>query len=429
MNQAQNMKAAGIIAEYNPFHKGHKYHLEQTLETTGADVLVCAMSGDFVQRGEPALLDKWTRAEMAVRNGIDLVCEIPTVFSCNNAGYFAGAGVQILENLGCTRLSFGCETDNIDLMETLSGFLKTFRDEIEEAVRKGVKSGLSYPRAREEAVFTVLEKTEAKNENGASDRIGNCGSAALLKAADRSDIKEILENPNNVLALEYMMNIENMKPVPVKRAGAGYNSMVVEEEEGNASATLIRYMLEENMPVDPLVTDETLQILNKCRGRFASSSMLFKPLVQKILTSSEEELNSIFGAEEGIGSILKRDVREWIGYTDMINAVKSKRYTRTRVNRVLVNTLLGIKREDVKNAGNFIRVLAFNEKGAGYLKEVTRSGCAAIPIVTNINKEKHRYPEIAYSLSKDILASDIYNLITGRDLYAESDFVKQPFRL
>ena len=140
------MRAVGIIAEYNPFHNGHLYHLRQSLELTGAEVSVAVISGSFTQRGSFAILDKWTRAEMAVRNGVNLVVEMPTLFASGNAGYFAKGGVEILENLGVSYISFGSEAGNMTKLLRISREMQAHKQEINEAVRAAVKEGQAYPR-------------------------------------------------------------------------------------------------------------------------------------------------------------------------------------------------------------------------------------------------------------------------------------------
>ena len=391
------MKSVGIIAEYNPFHNGHKFHLEKSLEITGAEVSVAVISGNFTQRGEPAILDKWTRAEMAVRNGINLVVEMPVMFACNNAGYFARGGVEILENLGCDYISFGSESGNIEELAGIARAMEMHREEINEGVRMAVKEGQAYPQARADVLSSIFDK----------------------------EALEAIESPNNLLALEYLRFIKQAKPVTVKRQGSGYHEL--EAKDNMASATGIRKLLTEGGDISPLVPDITREILIARREEFCNVDMLFSIMAAKILISSESELNGIFGAEEGLGSKMKNDIRYWKTLEEMIDGLKSKRYTRTRISRLLAMTLLGITREEVKQAQNYIRVLAFDEKGSRYLKEVKKSESCRIPILTNINKEAQLYPEIKNTLAKDILASDLYNLATGKDMYKCADYVQMPF--
>ena len=154
-------KCLGIIAEYNPFHNGHLYHLEESKKLTNSEISIVAMSGNFVQRGQAAIADKWLRAEAAVRCGADLVVEIPAIFACNSAPYFAKAGVEILESLGVDYISFGSESGNIDELKSISQEMKDKNREIEEYIKEAVKNGLSYPRAREEAIWKLIGQDAA----------------------------------------------------------------------------------------------------------------------------------------------------------------------------------------------------------------------------------------------------------------------------
>lgn len=392
----KNLKAVGIIAEYNPFHNGHRYHLEQALAESGADFCVSVISGNFTQRGEIALLDKWTRAEMAVRNGVNLVVEMPTVFACSNAGYFAEAGVEILEALGAEYICFGSESGNTEELCRIAREIESNRQNLEEEIKTGVKDGLSYPKARSQAISRLY------GENAAS----------------------VIESPNNILAIEYIRRMKKARPLAVKRQGAGYHE--TDSLDGMASATAVRKLLKEGDDISRIVPEISREILEDRNDCFAESQMLTPLIIQKVLQTSAEELNSVFGAGEGLGNIMKNRVRYWKSYEDIVDDLKSKRYTRTRIERVLVHTLLGIKREDMLCASKYIRVLAFDEKGSKYLKQVKKSGECKRPIITNINRDKDAFSEIQATLEKDILAADIYNLACRRDLYAHSEYVKKP---
>ena len=393
------MRAVGIIAEYNPFHNGHLHHLRQSMEQTGAEVSAAVISGNFTQRGSFAILDKWTRAEMTVRNGVNLVVEMPTLFACNNAGYFAKGGVEILENLGVTHISFGSESGNIAELLRISREMQAHKDVINEAVRAAVKEGQAYPRARAEALHRILGE----------------------------DVSEVIDSPNNLLALEYLRFLKSAQPVTIRRQGTGYYDL---EPKGTmASATGIRKTLADDGDISRLVPDVTREMLLAHRAEIMSEEDLYLLLVQKILTTSSEELNAVFGAEEGLGNKMKAGVRYWKSYDEIVEDLKSKRYTRTRIGRLLAMTLLGVRRSDVKHAQNYIRVLAFDETGSRYLKEIKKSGSCTLPILTNINREGGFSREIQRTLAKDILASDLYNFACGRDLYAYSDHVRKPFRL
>ena len=222
------------------------------------------------------------------------------------------------------------------------------------------------------------------------------------------------------------MCMKKARPMAVKRMGAAYHDSEA-DKSGIASATAVRKMLLDGQDISPVVPEFSREKIKQNRERIADSNMLKPLVIQKVLQTSAEELNCIFGAEEGLGNILKSRVRYWKTYEDIIEDLKSKRYTRTRIERVLVHTLLGIKKEDMLSASKYIRVLAFDEKGSRYLKQIKKAGFCQLPIITNINRDAAAFPEIAKTLEKDILAADIYNAAAGLDLYDNSEYVKKPF--
>ena len=383
-------KCVGIIAEYNPFHNGHLHHLKQSLSMTGAEISVAAMSGNFVQRGEPAVSDKWSRAEAAVKSGIDLVVEIPTVFACNSAPVFASAAVQILENLGADWISFGSELGNIENLTEISREIKEKEAYFETFIREKVKEGFSYPRAIKEAMAEVIGDEKA----------------------------QILDMPNNILAVEYLKNIKTAKAVAVKRIGTGYNDM--EPSGAFASASAIRSRLYKGDSIKELVPEPSFDMLGKkCR---ISDETIFTMICQKALYSSAIQLDSVFAGGEGLGNKLKKIIRKASSLEELAEGLKSKRYTRTRINRFLIHVLLDIASPEYY--GNYIRVLSFSKAGASYLKEVKNRGLSEIPIITNINKERQNDGKISAALEKDILAADLYNLASDRDMYENSDYVR-----
>lgn len=380
------MKALGIVSEYNPFHNGHKYHLNRSLELSGADILIVVMSGNFTERGEAAIENKYERSKIACENGANLVLELPLIYATQNAGDFARGGIGILEGMGCDFISFGVEDPN-EILD-LSRFISSNGILIEEEIKTYVKEGLSYPKARENVIINKL-----------GDKYS-----------------EILKKPNNILAIEYLNNMKESKPIFVKRNFVGHNE---EYNKTYASGSYIRKLISQNSDYSQFIPyDYTFKNTN-------FDQMLFEELRTIILKEDELYLNSIYGAEEGLGDILKKNVRYYNSYSDVIASLKSKRYTETRVRRVILNTILGIRKEDILNLPLYGRVLAFDEKGKAYLNELKKTD-NKFPIITNINKVKDE--GIKKSLKYDILGNDLYNKFTGNDLYLNSDFVKVPSR-
>ncbi len=395
----KNLKSVGIIAEYNPFHNGHQYHMQKSRELTGADVVIAVMSGNFTQRGEAAILDKWTRAEMAVRGGVDLVVEMPTVSACSHASLFARSGVNILQNLGADFISFGSECGDLELLRSVAVKLSDKRAVLEASIEKTLKEGLSWPRSRQEAMKEFLTAEE----------------------------QAVLAEPNNILALEYLKYMDKAQPVTVKREGTGYHDM---EAAGKfASASYIRQQmclgedvssLMPHLPHDLMTKSVEFDFQNMERMQQA----LFQMTAHKILTTPAEELDRIMAGGEGLGNKAKNEIRHCSSLDELAEALKSKRYTRTRVQRFAAQILLGITREDAESARDYVRVLAFNEKGSRYLKQVKKAESCGLPIITNINKDLQNALEIQQTIEKDILAADIWNLAAGKDAYRGSDFVK-----
>ena len=393
-------KSVGIIAEYNPFHNGHLFHLEESKRVTEAEVVVVVMSGNMLQRGQLAIGDKWDRAEIAVSCGADLVVELPTVFACNSAPIFASKGVEILSNLGVDYISFGSESGNIEELKSIAREMREKDLEIQDEIRTMVKEGLNYPRARREIVSRILGENKAL----------------------------ILDNPNNILALEYIKAIEETEarrpqPITIGRKGPGYYGMEIEDQL--ASATAIRYLLEENKDISRLLPGKSEEIIRNSHK--PSKEILFKMICHSVISQDAEKLDEIFSAGEGLGYKLKNTIRKVSSYEELLEELKSKRYTRTRLERFMIQLLLGVGKGD--EYSNYIRVLAFSQEGSAYLKSVKKSGMSGIPIITNINKDIKDIEEnrgARAGISKDILATDIYNMVCGRDLYRYSDFVQMP---
>ena len=386
----------GIIAEYDPFHKGHEYHLKEASRISGADVKIAVISGYFTQRGEPAIVDKWARAEMALYAGFDLVAELPFVFACNNAGLFARGGVEILEALGADHIAFGSETSDVEALLEAAERRRNLTKEQNEEIRSFVKKGWSYPRAL----------TEVLGESR-------------------------IHGPNDTLAVEYIRNMKDAAPLPILRKGAGHGEMLYEED--TASATYIRKRLLDIgtvSSVKDLIPEYSFEILERERRAkgFADPERIL-PFLQVMASSKDpSELNRIYGAEEGLGGKLIEDFRYADSLEKLTDTLKSKRYTRTRIQRVLIHMLMGLQGKDVINARNYIRILGFSEKGAEYLKALKKSGSLGLPVIENIKKDLKSYPELKDTFSYDIRACDVYNSIYGKDLYTNSEYVKKPLK-
>ena len=382
------MKTLGIIAEYNPLHNGHLYQMEKCREMAQADNIVVIMSGNFTQRGEAAVMDKWTRSRLAVENGADLVLELPFAYAVNSAEYFARGGVRILNALGCvTHLGFGAESESLEQLKKIAEETAEESPEFRELLQQYLAGGVTYAKAREMAT------TELMGE----------------------DTAEHVQSPNNILAIEYLKQLHlcgsEIEPVMVTRRGAGYHAET--PEGGFASATAIRRTLtpEERKYFVPENVDKAL-------AAAPSQEYYFQLIQSKILSSTPQQLAEVFSMSEGLENRILDKIRRCRTLDEFIDNVKSRRYPETRIRRILCQMLMGLT--DFEDEF-YVRVLAAGPKGTALLKHIKKN--SDVKVITNINKEES-LPEL---IKYDILATDIYNVVTGADLYKKSDYVVHPF--
>ena len=366
------MKTAGIIAEYNPFHNGHKYHIEQTRRLTGAEGVVVAMSGNFVQRGEYAICDKWSRAKMALQNGADLVVELPVVYSCQSAEYFARGAVGILEELKCSVLSFGTETENIGKLTEIAEFLKKPSEEFTSKLAQSIQNGESYPKA-------------------------------LSKALGNDEIN----TPNNVLAIEYIKQLDKMVPVGIKRKGS------LHDEKGSASD--IRGNIRKGMDVSGLMPENALDTLK--HSPMPSREIYEKLILYKLRTSTAEYLKAIPDVSEGIENRIMQCAHKATSLDELYEGIKTKRYTMARIRRILNNALLNITKDDITKKAEYIRVLGMNKTGMQILSALRDE--TAVPIITKMADAL-----CSPMLEADVRATNVYSLLT--DTQSMADYTTSP---
>lgn len=363
------MKITGIIAEYNPFHNGHKYQIENS----GADATVAVMSGNFVQRGEPAIWNKWTRAKHAVQNGVDLVLELPCDFAVSSAERFAFGGVYILNSLGIIdTITFGAENELSDLINTLNELSET---EIISVMNE--YEGLSYHEARNKIVSN----------------------------------KEILNKPNNILGIEYLKALKKLnssiKPNVILRKGASHNSLTTAEEF--ASATYLRDAIRNDkdfakyMPT-PIPGSTSI-----------TAEDLFHLIKYRLLS---DELFEIGEMREGIENRIKKAVVDANSFDELISSIKTKRYTYTSISRMIIHALLNIKKSDLSDAPQYTRVLAARKKGREILGRLRDT--SLIPIITKGSDAKD-IPEFTL----DVKAGNIYSLIEKSTI--NQDYTMMPY--
>ncbi len=400
------MKAVGIVAEYNPLHDGHIYHIQETGRLAGTDAIAVAMSGNYVQRGEPAILDKWSRAEAAVRHGADLVVEIPVLYCLSDAGKYAEAGVEILRSLGLVdRLSFGCECDDIASLKRIAHRLDSDVAAIAEKIAGYSSEGKNYPAARALAYSSLY-----------------AGDDELDK-----DI-EILNGSNNILGIEYLRACGDMEPLVIKRLGASYNSDI-DTESVYQSASGIRKMIRAGEDIRGYVPED---ILNCIKENHASDNDEWLGVLKyAVLSSSPEQIEDCPSGGEGLAYRIREAVMVSKTWDELVHRIKSKKYTYTRISRLLMQIILGISNE--KHAGirpSYVRVLAFNDRGRKLLSEIRDRETNSLPIITRVGRDSRQLDEGGLTLERlDVLADDVYNLVSGRDMYSESYHRKHPLVL
>ncbi|MDF2536172.1 MAG: hypothetical protein K0R18_2334 [Bacillales bacterium] len=348
------MKAVGIVVEYNPFHNGHLFHLNRTKENTGAEVTIACMSGNYLQRGEMAVVDKFSRTRMALQAGVDLVVELPVIHAAQNADIFAHNSVHILHALGCDTLSFGSELGLIDPFIEAVELLKSNQLQFDKMVKNEMSIGSSYASAT-----------------------GKAFSSLSLEPLSLD-----LSLPNNTLGFHYVSeiikNYPKMKPVTFGRIGAGFHETNL-HDSGITSATSIRKALfETSEPISHFIPDFVSNEMKRyfeLTENFHHWENYWKLLQYKICSSSPEQLRRIYEVKEGLEHRFIEYASQSNSFKDFIGKVKTKRYTRTRLQRICLYILLNLESEFVEKHQHptYIKILGFSEKGQKYLNQMKKS--------------------------------------------------------
>lgn len=387
------MKVVGIVAEYNPFHNGHKYQMDTVRKETGADYVIVAMSGNFLQRGVPALCDKYIRTEMALQCGADLVIEIPTLWATASAEYYAHAGVALLASTGVvTHLAFGAETDDLDALRQIASILKEEPDVYRAVLANSIRTGNSFPVARKNALITSLP----------------------LFPAEKMD--ELLDNPNNILALEYLKAMPySIEPILIKREGAGYHDTQIDTVLPSASA--IRETIFGDADMDAIsnaMPKEAFTLLKnayKC-NQLLTTNDFSEALGYSLLSQIHNGFASYADCNQDFSNKIKNALNDYVFFEDFIDTLKTKDMTYTRVNRCLLHILLDIKQHDYSigraiGYAPYIRLLGFKNASSSLLSEIKRE--ASIPIIskaadanTLLDYETNKF------FDKDVFASNLY---------------------
>ncbi|WP_223700338.1 nucleotidyltransferase [Sutcliffiella deserti] len=364
------MRSLGVVVEYNPFHNGHMFHLEESIKMTNADVVIAVMSGQFLQRGEPALVSKWTRTKMALINGVDIVIELPYAFATQKAELFASGAISILTGLNCETVCFGSEQGNIKDFERTINLMNDKKEEYDTLVQSFSQEGNSFPKAASLAFSTLTKDVHVLD----------------------------LTKPNNILGYHYVKAIkEQHSPLhafTIERTNAGYhdpefNSSTI------ASATSIRKALFENNgninTVGQYVPNGTYQLLShylKSTGGFHRWEDYFDLLKYRVLCSTASELSEIYEVEEGLEYRLQQCMKESKNYVEFMTKLKTKRYTWTRLQRMCTHLLTNTNKEKMQKVSqnkqsDYIRLLGMSEKGQAYLKQTKKD--LGLPLVSKVS--------------------------------------------
>lgn len=404
------MNILGIVAEYNPFHNGHAYQLKKSKEITGSDAAVAVMSGNYVQRGTPAVIDKWMRTKIALLNGIDLVIELPSVYSISSAEFFSFGAISLLNSIGIVKsICFGSETDSIELLQFAASVFTDETADYKELLKLELKKGLSFPCARYEAFKKVMhgERNMCIDENQAN---------------------QMLNSSNDILGIEYIKSLiklkSTIKPYCIKRIGSSYNAQNIEGIYSSASAlrNFMQNINDFNILKDYLPY-ESMKIINELHEKnynFAYEDKML-PYIKYKYYMNKNSLKKLPDVKEGIENRIYKYIPQAESMDELIEKVKTKRYTYTRISRILCQWFAGFDMFDIpkmrKEECPYARVLGFNEKGRSILKLMKSN--SSIPIYTKLPHMKND------TLNLDLQSSKAYTLL-NKNSDCFDDYKKGP---
>ena len=376
------MRTAAIICEYNPFHNGHKFHIEETKRQLEADAVIAIMSGNFVQRGDAAIFDKHLRAKAAVLGGADLVLELPAVYSSASAEFFAKGAVKILDKLGIVDfLSFGSECADKESILKIAKLLENEPLDFSALVKNYLKEGRSYPTARTMAVKSFLGESYS----------------------------EILLSPNNILGIEYVKALislkSSIKPFAVLRKGAAHDSLHF--TQGIASASFIRDRILNGEDFSAFVPYEIKELFKD--APIHSLKAIEKAILLELIKTPADDLKNVPDISEGLENRIKTAAMTASTLDDLLEKVKTKRYTHSRIRHVVLSAFLGVYDADRKIEPAYIKVLDYNGKGQKLIAAAKKT--ATLPIVKNTSQvNKLKNPLIKELWEKERTFDKIYEM-------------------
>ncbi|AZO95329.1 nucleotidyltransferase [Halocella sp. SP3-1] len=403
------MNILGIITEYNPFHYGHLYHLKKAREITNSDGVICVMNGNFMQRGRPALLDKWARTHMAIKNGVDLIIELPLVYGIRSAEYFARGAVELLSNTNIVKnIVFGSESGNLKPLKEIASILLNEDEYFIERIKSYLTTGLSYPHAREKALIDFMK---LKGSNNYQSNI--------------KEITEIIMEPNNILGIEYIKAISQLNssltPLTIKRQGQNYHAKAINNKISSATAIRECFLNQGLSAITDYLPAESYQILEKWvkNQKIAMKNEYLGAIILATLRKLRpDDLIEFAEINTGLENRIYEAAHQAGDLEELIENIKTRSFTRTRIERNLLHILFDIRQRDFefldKKGPQYLRILGLNKQGEKILSKLT--GKSSLPVIIkparflrSINTKSN--DPLIKSLSYDLMASDIYSLL------------------
>ncbi len=388
----------GIICEYNPFHNGHLYHLNEAKKVTNSDYSVAIISGNFAQRGEPSIVSKWTKTEMALKCGVDLVLELPVIYSISSAENFAYGATKILDSLDIVDyLAFGSECGDITILDDIVQVLIEEPKAYRTLLSHELSTGVSYPKAREKALLMYL--------------------------ANMRRFANVLSSPNNILGIEYLKALKKqnsiIQPVTIKRQESDHNNNMFTSSSRFASGSAIRSAcLSTNIDnLQKYMPEDSFYLLEDClkKGNCVKDLSCFdKEILYTLRKMSTSEIANLPDVSEGLEYAIKNAANSCNSVVELLTLIDTKRYTKTRLQRIFLYAILGITKDDMqlsKKITPYIRILGFNENGKELISEATRRN-PKLNLITSPKKflDSSSNKNLKYLLQKDIWASNVYTL-------------------
>lgn len=411
------MKVTAIIAEYNPFHNGHEYQIQRMKEQAEADYVIVIMGGDFTQRGNPAVIDKYARTEMALKGGADLVIELPLYYAVGSAEFFASGAISILDKLGVVdSLCFGSECGDIQILEDIAEILNTKKPELHNLIREKMKEGLSYPTARvraiEESIPNSYEHVNA------------------------------MQYPNNILGFEYIRALKERKskivPMTLLRAGSGYRDRTVTDTLSSALA--IRESIQQNDSIEMIkdqIPDYVFELLEKEYNKTfpVFNEDISSMLKYKLLLDMPNGYSSYVDVSEDLSDKIIKNLNNYISFDQFCNELKSKDLTYARVSRSLLHILLNIRKDSLERFKSedycfYARMLGFKKESTDLLSKIKKN--SSIPIISKLADARNYLSPLAMEMLEcDIQAAHIYDTIVTDKFHAatSSEFSREIIRM